>query len=136
MPRVWAQKWACLIHLKRSWGGYPSRFGVPAAWLWIQGIHSKGWSKAKAVAFMKANTLLSDAMIETEVNRYIAWPGQALAYKIGELKIRALRALAIKTLGSKFDLAEFHDVVLGQGAVPLDVLEAQVKDWIAAEQSG
>lgn len=99
------------------------------------GIHAKGWSKAKAAAYMKENTLLSDAMIETEINRYIAWPGQALTYKIGELKIRELRALAAKELGSKFDLAEFHDVVLGQGAVPLDVLEAQVKDWIAAKQT-
>ena len=100
------------------------------------GIHAKGWSKAKAAAYMKENTFLSDAMIETEINRYIAWPGQALTYKIGELKIRELRALATKELGSKFDLAEFHDVVLGQGAVPLDVLEAQVKDWIAAKQGG
>jgi uncharacterized protein (DUF885 family) len=99
------------------------------------GLHAKGWSKAKAVAYMKHNTLLSDAMIETEVNRYIAWPGQALAYKIGEMKIRELRALATKELGSKFDLAEFHDVVLGQGAVPLDLLEAQVRDWIATKQS-
>jgi uncharacterized protein (DUF885 family) len=99
------------------------------------GIHAKGWSKAKAVAYMQANTFLPDAMIETEVNRYISWPGQALAYKIGELKIRELRALATKELGSKFDLAEFHDVVLGQGAVPLDVLEGLVKEWIAAKQA-
>jgi uncharacterized protein (DUF885 family) len=99
------------------------------------GIHAKGWSKAKAIAYLKDNSFLSDAMIDTEVNRIISWPGQALAYKIGELKIRELRALATKELGTKFDLAEFHDVVLGQGAVPLDVLEAQVKAWIAARQS-
>jgi uncharacterized protein (DUF885 family) len=98
------------------------------------GLHANGWSKAKALAYMKDNTFLSDAMIEAEVNRYISWPGQALAYKIGELKIHELRALATKELGSKFDLAEFHDVVLGQGAVPLDVLEMQVRDWIAAKQ--
>lgn len=99
------------------------------------GIHAKGWSKARAIAFMTDNSALSAANIEAEVNRYIAWPGQALAYKIGELKIRELRALGEQELGAKFDLAAFHDVVLGQGAVPLDVLEAQVKDWIAAEKS-
>jgi uncharacterized protein (DUF885 family) len=95
------------------------------------GIHSKGWPKDKAIAFMKDNTALTDANIEAEVNRYISWPGQALAYKLGELKIRELRGYAAKELGAKFDLAAFHDVVLGQGAVPLDVLDAQVKDWVA-----
>jgi uncharacterized protein (DUF885 family) len=99
------------------------------------GIHSNGWSKQQAIDFMTDNSALSAANIEAEVNRYISWPGQALAYKLGELKIRELRALATKELGAKFDLAAFHDVVLGQGAVPLDVLEAQVKDWVAAEKS-
>ncbi len=98
------------------------------------GIHAKGWSKQKAIDFMTDNTALSAANIEAEVNRYISWPGQALAYKIGELKIRELRALAEKELGTKFDLAAFHDTVLGQGAVPLDVLEMLVKDWIAAQK--
>jgi uncharacterized protein (DUF885 family) len=99
------------------------------------GIHSKGWSKAQAIAFMTDNTALSAANIEAEVNRYIAWPGQALAYKLGELKIRELRARAAAALGDKFDLAAFHDVVLGQGAVPLDVLEAQVDAWIKGQTS-
>ena len=94
------------------------------------GIHAKGWSKARAMQYMKDNTALTDANIEAEVNRYISWPGQALAYKLGELKIRELREYAAKQLGSKFDLAVFHDVVLGQGAVPLDVLDRQVKDWV------
>jgi uncharacterized protein (DUF885 family) len=98
------------------------------------GIHSKGWSKAQAVAFMKDNTALTDANIDAEVNRYISNPGQALAYKIGELKIRELRARAEKELGAKFDLRRFHDAVLGQGAVPLDALEAQINAWIAAEK--
>jgi uncharacterized protein (DUF885 family) len=98
------------------------------------GLHAKGWSKAQAIAFMKDNTALTDANIEAEVNRYMSWPGQALAYKLGELKIRELRELATKELGAKFDLAAFHDTVLGQGAVPLDVLEAMVKDWIAMEK--
>jgi uncharacterized protein (DUF885 family) len=98
------------------------------------GIHAKGWTKQQAIDFMTDNSALSAANIEAEVNRYISWPGQALAYKIGELKIRELRELATQELGAKFDLAAFHDTVLGQGAVPLDVLEAMVKDWIAAEK--
>jgi uncharacterized protein (DUF885 family) len=99
------------------------------------GIHAKGWSKQQAIDFMTDNTALSAANIEAEVNRYISWPGQALAYKIGELKIRELRELATTELGAKFDLAAFHDTVLGQGAVPLDVLELMVKDWILAEKA-
>ena len=99
------------------------------------GIHSKGWSKQQAIDFMTDNSALSAANIEAEVNRYISWPGQALAYKLGELKIRELRAMATKELGDKFDLAAFHDTVIGQGAVPLDVLESQIKDWVASEKA-
>ena len=99
------------------------------------GIHAKGWSKERAIAYMKDNTALSDANIDAEVNRYISWPGQALAYKLGELKIRELRALAEKSLGPRFDLRAFHDAVLGRGAVPLDVLDTQIKEWIAAEKA-
>jgi uncharacterized protein (DUF885 family) len=98
------------------------------------GIHSKGWDKARAVAFMRENTALTDANIDAEVNRYISWPGQALGYKIGELRIQALRAKAEKALGGKFDLRRFHDSVLLQGSVPLDVLEAQVDEWIEGEK--
>ncbi|MDP9413976.1 MAG: DUF885 domain-containing protein [Pseudomonadota bacterium] len=98
------------------------------------GIHAKGWDKARAVAFMKENTALSEANIDAEVNRYISWPGQALGYMIGNIRIRELRARAEKELGAKFDLRRFHDAVLLQGSVPLDVLEAQIGDWIAAEQ--
>ncbi|HKX90939.1 MAG TPA: DUF885 family protein [Sphingomicrobium sp.] len=99
------------------------------------GLHSKGWSKEQAVAFMKDNTTLTDANIDAEVNRYISSPGQALAYKLGELKIRELRAKAEKELGGKFDLRRFHDAVLGQGSLPLDALEAQINAWIAAERA-
>ncbi len=99
------------------------------------GIHSKGWSKQKAIDFMTDNSALSAANIEAEVNRYISWPGQALAYKLGELKIRELRAMATRELGAKFDLAAFHDAVLGQGAVPLDVLDRQIRDWVASEKT-
>ncbi|MFC7498902.1 DUF885 domain-containing protein [Enterovirga sp. GCM10030262] len=99
------------------------------------GMHAKGWSKQQALDYMKDNTALSEANIEAEVNRYIANPGQALAYKIGELKIKELRTRAEQELGPKFDLRYFHDAVLGQGAVPLDVLERQVIDWIAVEKA-
>lgn len=99
------------------------------------GIHAKGWDKARAVAFMKENTALSDANIDAEVNRYISWPGQALGYMIGNIRIRDLRAKAEVALGPKFDLRRFHDAVLLQGSVPLDVLERQVDEWIAKEKA-
>ncbi|NML10025.1 DUF885 domain-containing protein [Sphingobium sp. AR-3-1] len=99
------------------------------------GIHAKGWDKGRAVAFMKTNSALSDANIDAEVNRYISWPGQALGYKLGEIRIRALRAKAEAALGSKFDLRRFHDAVLAQGAVPLTVLDSQMDSWIAAEKA-
>jgi uncharacterized protein (DUF885 family) len=98
------------------------------------GIHAKGWDKARAVAFMKENTALSEANIDAEVNRYISWPGQALGYMIGNIRIRELRAKAEQALGSKFDLRRFHDAVLLQGSVPLDVLERQVEEWIERER--
>ena len=98
------------------------------------GIHSKGWSKKRAADFMLDNTALTPANIDAEVNRYITWPGQALAYKIGELKIRGLRSRAETTLGADFDLRKFHDTVLENGAVPLDVLEGHVDRWIAAQK--
>lgn len=98
------------------------------------GIHAKGWDKARAVAFMKTNSALSDANIDAEVNRYISWPGQALGYKLGEIKIRELRTRAENVLGAKFDLRRFHDAVLAQGAVPLTVLDGQIDAWIAAEK--
>lgn len=99
------------------------------------GIHSRGWTKEQAVAFMRDNSALTDANIDAEVNRYISWPGQALGYKVGELRIRALRARAEEALGPRFDLRAFHDVLLGQGAVPLDVLETQINDWIANQRA-
>lgn len=93
------------------------------------GIHYFGWSRQQAIDFLQEHTAMSLHNITAEVDRYISWPGQALAYKIGELKIRELREKAEEQLGEQFDIREFHDVVLGSGAVPLDVLEAHVEAW-------
>jgi uncharacterized protein (DUF885 family) len=99
------------------------------------GIHAMGWDKARAIAFMKENTALTEANIEAEVNRYISWPGQALGYMIGNIRIRELRAQAERELGPQFDLRRFHDAVLLNGSVPLDVLEAQIGEWIREEKA-
>jgi uncharacterized protein (DUF885 family) len=98
------------------------------------GMHALGWTRQQAIDFMAENTSSTLLNITNEIDRYIAWPGQALAYKIGELKIRELRTLAEKELGAKFNLREFHDVVLLGGAVPLDVLEARVREWVAGSK--
>lgn len=94
------------------------------------GMHYFGWSRQQAIDYMAANGALSLHNVTTEVDRYIAWPGQALAYKTGELKFRELRAYASKELGDRFDVREFHDVCLWSGAVPLDVLDANVRAWV------
>lgn len=100
------------------------------------GIHAFGWTRDSAIAYMLANTALSPANVEAEVNRYITWPGQATAYKVGELRIRALRERAERALGDRFDQRAFHDAVLESGPVPLDVLEAQVTRWIGSAAAG
>jgi len=97
-------------------------------------MHAMGWSRDEAIDYMAANSALSLHNIRSEVNRYIFWPGQALAYKMGELKIRELRQLAEEGLGDDFDVREFHDVVLLSGAVPLSVLEENVMRWIREQE--
>lgn len=94
------------------------------------GIHAFGWSRDEAMEFMAANTSLSLHEIETETDRYISWPGQALAYKMGEIKIKELRRRAEAALGERFDVRAFHDAVLGEGTVPLIVLEEQIASFI------
>jgi len=94
------------------------------------GIHAKGWTRGQVVDFMSSNTALSLHEINTETDRYISWPGQALSYKIGEIKIRELRKKAEKALGDKFDIREFHEVILGQGTVTLAILEKRVNNYI------
>jgi uncharacterized protein (DUF885 family) len=99
------------------------------------GVHSQHWSRQQMIDYFHQYTAMDDRNIDTEVDRYIAWPGQALAYKIGQLKILELRAKAQKELGTRFDLKDFHDEVLSNSALPLDVLESQVDQWIAMKMA-
>jgi uncharacterized protein (DUF885 family) len=98
------------------------------------GIHYMDWSRERAIKFMAENSAQPIHNVEAEIDRYIGWPGQALAYKTGELKIRELRERAERELGERFDVRAFHDRVLAGGAVPLDVLEASVVEWIGEVQ--
>jgi uncharacterized protein (DUF885 family) len=98
------------------------------------GMHAMGWSRERALAFMRDNTALSEHEIGTEIDRYISWPGQALAYKLGEIRLRELRARAQAQLGEDFDVRAFHDHILALGSVPLAVLDEQVLAWIERQR--
>ena len=100
------------------------------------GLHSKGWTEQQAVDYFRANSSIPDAAIKSEVQRYLVYPGQATAYKIGMIKIQQLRKQAETELGPKFDIRGFHDAVLGGGAMPLDLLQTRVERWIAEKQAG
>jgi len=119
-----------------------SRFGALTFEIWRAirlvvdtGMHTMGWSREQAISYFAENTGRSRDRIEAEVDRYLVMPGQALAYKIGQLKIRELRTRAEKALGEDFDVRTFHEVVLGSGSVPLSVLESLVDEWIATMQT-
>jgi prolyl oligopeptidase len=93
-------------------------------------MHYKNWSRQEAIDLFVENTAKSNLDIENEVDRYIAWPGQALAYKIGQLKMLELRNKAEKELGDKYDIKDFHHELLKRGSLPLDILEDYINDWI------
>lgn len=98
------------------------------------GLHAKGWTREQAIQYMLDNSTLAGSDVVSEVERYIAWPGQALGYKVGDLRIQGLRRRAEAELGAKFDVRDFHREVLSDGAVPMDVLEAKISRWIAARK--
>jgi uncharacterized protein (DUF885 family) len=98
------------------------------------GLHAKGWTREQAIQYMLDNSTLAESDVVSEVERYIAWPGQALGYKVGDLRIQGLRRRAEAELGAKFDVRDFHREVLSDGAVPMDVLEAKISRWIAARK--
>ncbi len=97
------------------------------------GMHAMGWSRDQAIDYLRENSGLSESFIEAEIDRYIVWPGQALAYKIGELKIKELRARAEQALGTKFDIRKFHNALIDDGPMPLDLLEKRIEEWIKAQ---
>jgi uncharacterized protein (DUF885 family) len=98
------------------------------------GIHQLGWTREQAIAYFKANTAKTDQDVTQEIDRYIVMPGQATAYKSGELEIKALRRYAEKQLAARFDIRAFHDELLGQGALPLDILDHRMRAWVAREK--
>ncbi len=98
-------------------------------------MHDMGWTRQQAIDYLTANTALTEHEIRTETDRYIAWPGQALAYKMGELAIWRLRHRAEQALGPRFDIRAFHDAVLDNGGVTLPVLEGRIDAYIAAAQA-
>ena len=97
------------------------------------GLHSKGWTREQAIAYMQDNSAMAESDAEAEVERYIADPGQALGYKLGQLRIRALRNEAAQALGARFDVKEFHTEILRDGPLPLDLLSAKIERWIAMQ---
>ncbi len=151
---IWRRNLVFYTAFTEGWGLYSERLGIEMGiydtpqndmgrlgyemWRAIRlvvdtGLHAKGWDKARAVAYLKDNSTLTDGNIDAEVNRYISTPGQALAYKIGELRMRALRSAAEQKLGARFDLRAFHDALLSEGPVPIGELERRMTAWIAAQ---
>ena len=94
------------------------------------GMHALGWNRQQAIDFFKENTGRAEHDIIVEIDRYIVWPGQALAYKLGELKFKELKAHAREQLGETFDIREFHDALLSEGALPLDLIDERMRAWV------
>ncbi len=133
-PNRWATSSACTpIRTSTSAASKPN-CGAPSASSSTPACTAKGWTREQVLEYMDANSSAAEARRVSEAERYMAIPGQALAYKIGQLKISELRARAEKELGPKFDVRKFHTVVLADGALPLDVLEAKVDRWIASQR--
>lgn len=142
---AYIEGWALYAeHLADEMGLYDdpySRFGMLSLEIWRAcrlvvdtGIHAKRWTRDQAIAYLDANSSMSHLDIEKEVDRYIALPGQATAYTIGQVRILNLRAHAEQALGARFDIRDFHNAVLRNGALPLNLLQAQVKDWVADQK--
>ena len=98
------------------------------------GLHAKGWTREQAITYMTENTGLTEAQVRNQVQRYMAWPAQALGYKIGSLKIQELRERARQAVGDRFSIAAFHDAVISEGSLPLSLLEARIDRWIARQK--
>jgi uncharacterized protein (DUF885 family) len=98
------------------------------------GVHAQGWTRDQMIQYFHDHSAINETSVQAETDRYIAWPSQALAYKTGQLKILELRDRAKKELGAKFDIRAFHDQVLDSGALPLDVLDKRINDWITAQK--
>ncbi|RUO28226.1 DUF885 domain-containing protein [Aliidiomarina sanyensis] len=144
---VYVEGWALYAELlAKEMGGYEddySDFGRLIAEIWRAarlvvdtGMHALGWTQQDAVEYFRANTPITEGSIQAEVQRYLVWPGQATAYKIGMMRIQDLRAEAESELGELFDIRAFHDTVLGGGSLPLPLLEARVRNWIETVQTG
>jgi uncharacterized protein (DUF885 family) len=112
------------------------RRSYSAQFVWVvdTGIHSKGWTREQVVEFMRKSGAVDEPTIQSETDRYIAWPGQALSYKLGQLKISELRQRTQKELGANFDIRTFHDEILDGGPLPLDMLEAPTDKWMAQQK--
>ncbi|MBA3888452.1 MAG: DUF885 domain-containing protein, partial [Acidobacteria bacterium] len=144
---AYIEGWALYSELlAREMGAYKdpySDFGRLSTEIWRAirlvvdtGLHAKGWNEQQAVDYFTANSSSSEGAIRSEVQRYLVWPGQATAYKIGMMKILELREQARAELGDRFDIRRFHDTVLGGGALPLEILERRVQDWVREQKKG
>ena len=132
-PKAWVKSSGFTRTRTRNSAGSASKSTVPAGWSSTPACTRWGGPREQAINYLKENSGLSESFIEAEIDRYIVWPGQALAYKIGELKIKELRARAEKALGPKFDIRKFHNALIDDGPIPLDVLERRIDEWIKAQ---